>query len=430
MATNDDTFGSGTHGDSGPTVRRMSPDVRSHARGVLLAEAVSGSADHDHDGEGGGVHADTATLGRDGFDGAPAPLKKRWMVLAAGLAVAAAGAAIIVGSGVISGDDIGLSPADTTTSQDESNEYVGDKSDRDGNPTLSLERVRCLNQAGAPRDDTSSVAYEHRTDDYTMVAVTYGMPQMCAETSEGSSWSSSRENSGEVGEFIRQTSIVGDRYTELLGGKVADDVTAIDIQADGEVVASAHLEDGWFSAFATTEPSADLSYLVTMRDGTSKTVVVDDPMYQDPAEMQADWDDSLSELAGDCFDEGYELMAAHGQPTYLFFAANTGDAIESCLSAGSAETKWKATLPVEMPPGAPIEPMEPTPGPTAKGPYPVMGRAAPNVTEVVVVLADGKRRDAYVQDGFYSLALPATDAVDLSYEVETDDGKTTTIGSG
>lgn len=413
-------------GDAGPTVRRMSPQVRRHAREVLLAKAVDGTANGAASMAGASADADEARVGRDGFEGAPAPLNRRWIVFAAGLAVAAASAAIVVGTGVVSDDGLGLSPADTTSSQDDPH----DESDSGTSLDLTRTRTTCLSAVGASFDDTSGVVYEHHTDEYTVVAVNSGTTQMCATTSRGGSYQSGRAQvSSEVSQFIRQTFAEGEVYTELLGGKVADDVKAVDIQSGGDVVASANLENGWFSAFAATTPGAELSYLVTMQDGSTKTVVVDDPTYVDPVEQQEALDAFQSRFADECFDEGYDLLTTHRDPNYLFFAADTGDAIEGCLSTGTVGTQWEATLPEAMPLRAPIESMDPTPRPTDTGPYPVMGRAAPTVTAVVVVSADGNRRDALVQDGFYTAMLPATEVEGLSYVVKTDDGETTTLGS-
>lgn len=135
--------------------------------------------------------------------------------------------------------------------------------------------------------------------------------------------------------------------------------------------------------------------------------------------------DQLGSLTELCSSEG-EVVSRQARRNYLFVAAADTDTVQGCiLRAGSV---WTAKMPDPMPTGAPIDPMKPTPAPIDTGAYPLMGRVAAHVTDVVVVLADGRRRDAYLGDGFYSLMLPATDAVGLTYVVYTDDGQSMTIG--
>lgn len=448
---NDDRRGAGGR-DAGPTVRGMSKHVRDHARGTLLAETsrttLLGNASS-NTGEATG--ADAVNFGREGFDDAPAPLKKRWLVVAAGLAVAAAGAAIIAGTGFISGDDLGLSPADSTQSREQASNDGIDGTGVDSNLTLTQTRAPCLTNLGAPADDLSPVVYEHQTQDYTIVAVTYGgSTQMCATSGRGmySAESGSGSGSGPLTELIRQTSSEGENYIEMLGGKVTEDVTTLEIQSGGEPVAQGHLENGWFSAFATTTPGDELSYRMTMKDGTSQTVVLENPFYHDPVEQQERMEENNRAFAQGCFGDigitlgegpsengeesqapagDYLLTSSHLQPSYLASFASNSAQVAVCTNAMS-QTSWYATQPAPDK-GVSITPLEMLPSPTDKGPYPVMGLAAPEVTSVDVVRADGRRRAAFLQDGFYSLMLPARNAEGLTYVVSTEDGESTTIGS-
>lgn len=122
-----------------------------------------------------------------------------------------------------------------------------------------------------------------------------------------------------------------------------------------------------------------------------------------------------------------DVVTAQVRRNYLFTASVDDEMVQGCI--GREGNVWTATLPATMPVRAPIVQMSPTPGPTDKGAFPVMGLTAPSVTEVTVISTDGNRRDAYVKDGFYSLMLPAADAVDLTYVVNTEDGQRTTLGS-
>lgn len=423
MSTSNQDNSFGTSGDSGPTVRRMSPEVRTHARDVVLAETHSGSGDR----AAAGDRPDDVTIGRTGREGTPKPLSKRWVVLATGLVVAAAAATIIVGSGVISGDDIGLSPADTTRSQDEASSNETENGTAEDRLDLIRTRANCLSFDDSPPVDASFIAYERQTEDYTIVAVADEGLRMCATYAGGTVESEGRQGSGNVSQFIRRTTLLGERHTELLGGKAGYGVVSVDVQADGEVLTSAHVQNGWFSALALTKPGADLAYVLTMSDGTSETVAAPASPYSDPGEQEAERDEFLSGLADTCFDATYELIGTYQDASYVFFAAITGSTVQGCVLGPNQ--RWMGSLPAEMSPNALIEPLEPAPGPTDKGPYPVMGRAAPNVTEVVVVLADGHRQDTAMHEGFYSMMLPATDAVDLTYVVSTADGEARTIES-
>ncbi len=457
---NDDRGGNGGGRDAGPTVRRMSPQVRGHARGTLLAETSRTTlsdptlSDATLSSEGEATGADGANFGWDGLDDAPAPLKKRWVVVAAGLAVAAAGAAIIAGTGLISSDDLGLSAADSTQSPDEAgDEAIGNGPESGGISTLIQARGDCLDSERSPGIDESAVVFEHQTKDYAAVVVSHdGLTLMCATSGRGkySAEYGSGAGTDPITVLIRQTIPQGKDYLEMLGGKVADDITAVQIQSGGDPVAEAHLENGWFSAFATTTPGEELSYLVTMKDGTSETLLVDDPFsYVDPVERQEMLDEANRGFAEACFSdrgitlaeapsEGDEeaqpsgddflLLSAHLQPSYRAAIAANATEVAVCASAMS-ETTWSATQPAAMPENAPIAPFELSPAPTDKGPYPVIGQAAPDVTSVDVVRADGRRRETYLQDGFYSLMLPATDAQGLTYVVYTEDGESTTMDS-
>ncbi|MGB5937068.1 MAG: hypothetical protein WBG76_14530 [Ornithinimicrobium sp.] len=72
----------------------MSPDVRAQTRSALLAEVCATSPHSELD------TAEVVTRGRDGLDDAPAPVKKRWFVVGAGLVAAAAAVAIVAGTGL------------------------------------------------------------------------------------------------------------------------------------------------------------------------------------------------------------------------------------------------------------------------------------------------------------------------------------------
>ncbi len=427
--------------DTGPEVRRMSPHIRDHARGTLLAETSLVTAS----GAESLAAADGVSFGRDGVDDAPNPLKKRWMVIASGLAVAAAGAAIIAGYGVLSGDDLGTGPAGTDQSQD------ADADGPDGISDLSVVQARtaCKSQMGV---DESAVIYEHHTPAYSMLTATDGgITQMCATIGGGQGTFSSEvaNRANPVTEFLRQTFIEDDQYNETLGGKVTDDVTKVEILSAGEPVATAHLEDTWFSASATTKAGDPLSYRVTMTNGDTRDVVVDDPMYEDPRQLRDRMDENMQMLAEGCFSDieitlsstptegdpesqrsegDYVLTGTHEDPSYLVSFAENGTAVSVCATT-YGERIWGGTQPLSLPPGAPIARFEMSPAPTDKGPHPVIGQAASNVTSVDVVRADGKRRETVLENGFYSLMLPATDAEGLTYVVYTDDGESTTIGS-
>ena len=86
------------------------------------------------------------------------------------------------------------------------------------------------------------------------------------------------------------------------------------------------------------------------------------------------------------------------------------------------------TAPLELPSQALIAPMEPSPGPTRSGPYPVVGRSSPDVVSVEVIRSDGSRRETYVEDGFHSVMMSADKASDMTYLVTTKDGIITTVG--
>lgn len=431
-------------GDTGPAVRTMSPQVRAHARGTLLAETsrtnISGAAPMGA--------ADGVSFGRDGVDDAPTPLKKRWMVVAAGLAVVAAGAAIIAGTGLLGGDDLGTGPAGT----DPSDNNVVDGSQEGNDLSLVRAKAGCTGDDAAPSGSAVEVLYEHQTADYAMVAVTSGgLTQMCNISGNGGgSYSSSAARSSDpVTEMVRMTEIDGDNYTETLGGKVTEDVTKVEILSGGQSVATAHLDNTWFSAFAITAAGEELSYRVTLNDDTTKDVVVENPMYQDPRQRQNEMDENTAMFAQSCFGDfgialaqppsdgdaesqlgadEYELLHSHLESSYLASFAANGAEVSACTSAMSDDT-WGATQQADLPPGAPIAPFTMSPAPTEKGPYPVLGQAAPNVISVDVIRADGKRRETVLENGFYSLMLPATEAEGLSYVVYTDDGESTTISS-
>lgn len=72
--------------------------------------------------------------------------------------------------------------------------------------------------------------------------------------------------------------------------------------------------------------------------------------------------------------------------------------------------------------------MEPSPGPSRSGPYPVVGRSSADVVSVEVMRSDGSRRETYVPDGCYSVMMSADKTSDLTYVVTTKDGVITTVG--
>lgn len=408
------------------------------------------------------TRADDVDFSRSGLEDAPPLVNKRWFVLGGGLVAAIAAVAIVAGTGLVSSEDLGLIPPDPTPTPDALDDEGIDRSDGDGISKLTQATGTCM---GGLRDNREAnrelgriplstsedaVAYGHETDDYAAAVVSDGVSsEMCATTGVGMFSSSYADAafSAPLEQDMRHTDLDGVHYVELLGGRVTDDVLDVQIQSDGESVGQAHLAAGYFSAFVTTPPGGELSYLVTMEDGRKETVVDDDPFYRHPLEREESAYEQIRESTKGCFDdvgitlpesmsgddEGqsdtveYRLLSAHLQSSYIAAIATNGTDVTGCVNALDDRT-WRTTAPLELPRQALIAPMEPSPGPTRSGPYPVVGRSSPEVVSVEVIRSDGSRRETYVKEGFYSVMMSADKATDMTYVVTTKDGVITTVG--
>ncbi len=228
--------------DTGPEVRRMSPEVRAHARGKLLAETSRATLS----GARAMATADGVSFGRDGVDDAPTPLKKRWMVIASGLAVAAVGAAIIVGTGVLSGDDLGSGPAGTDQSPDPTSPYSAALADCQMSASDS--------QAGtvvSPLADLT-LLYEHiLAGGYSALALTDGLNVTACGFLPDGTGTAVEAATGFTGTLLEETIVptkleLGVQY--LFMGHVGTDVSSVQVYSGEEPIGYSHVENGWFSA--------------------------------------------------------------------------------------------------------------------------------------------------------------------------------------
>lgn len=256
--------------DGGPEVRRMSAPIRAHARSTLLAETsrtnISGAAPM--------AAAHGVSFGRDGVDDAPTPLKKRWMVIAAGLAVAAAGAAIFAGSGVLSGDDLGTGPAGTDQSQDPPSPYSAALAD--------CQMFASENQAGtvvSPLADLT-LLYEHvLAGGYSALALTDGLNVTACGFLPDGTGTAVQAATGFTGTLLEEAIVptkleLGVEY--LFIGQVGTDVSSVQVYSGEEPIGYSHVENGWFSALALPVPGDNVFYLVTLSGGSTVTVPVGD----------------------------------------------------------------------------------------------------------------------------------------------------------
>lgn len=445
MAPNDgDHHGRGAaRSDAGPSVRPMSAELRAQSRDVLLAEI--------HATRAGGVaeesRADAVTLGRDGLDDAPPPLKKRWIVVGAGLVAAAAAVAIVASTGLVSGEDLGLTPADSTPTQEKTSP------EEDLNADRAVAKCRATLQEKQIEDSTTGldippalgdadVVYMHTTADHVAVAVSdSGTEALCAYNAAGDERTAFTEErlTGPLRQDVLLPEGPGIRVNLLFAGRVAPQVTQVEVHSDRGDPTQVHVQDGFFSAWVPVELDENLDFVATLRDGSTEAQPVD--FGGPPAGTTASrcFEELGIELPVPESDEdpggaggtgGYRFVAEHENSRYIFGAATDGEKVQACAAAPAAvRTTWGAAQPSAMPDGSLIVPFEPEPERTDTGPYPVIGRAAPEVTSVVVIRADGKRTETYLRGGFYSEMLPATEATGLTYVVTTQDGETTTVGS-
>lgn len=449
MAPNDGNhYGRGTDGtgrsDAGPSVRPISTEVRAQSRDTLMAE-VNASGPHGHGDES---RADAVSFDRDGLDDAPRPLKKRWFVLGAGLVAASAAAAIIAGTGVVSGEDLGLTPADSTSSQEESS------ADEDLKADQAIAKCRATLQENQVEDGRTGlgippalgdadIVYLHTTPDYVAVAVSdSGTQAVCAYNAAGDQRTAyiNDELTGPLSQQVLLPEGPETNVNLLFAGQVAPQVTQVEVRSDRRPPTQAHVQNGFFSAWVPVEMDENLDYVVTLPDGSAEAQAVD---FGGPPEgtaaslcfeglgIELPAPDSEDGPVEESATGGYRFVAEHAQSAYIFGVATDGDDITACAAAPTAtDTTWEASQPSEMPGQSLISPFEPTPKATDTGPYPVIGRAAPEVVSVEVIRADGRRREAYLLRGFYSLMLPATQVSDLTYVVTTEDGERTTMGTG
>ncbi len=387
---------------------------------------------------------DGVRFGRSGLDGAPPPLPKRWLVLGGGLAATVIAAAIIVGTGDFS-LEAGVDPdrAEPTATFVET-EPVGIS-------PLTRATGACL---GTIRDERSadstgglgmlpasldlSVAYQHQVAGRAAVAVTDGgRSALCVSGPEG--LSSTSYDAGDAPnpllQYVRTPPWPAEAIVQVLAGEVADDVDVVEILLDGEPVGQADVADGYFSAFVEAPPGEELTYAVTSANGGTEVVSADEPAAsQNVGGSNAAARACLSYLnitvaepepygnrAPSVFDVAYDLIAEHTQTDYVLAAADDGTTITACLEAPGIT--WTASQAPELPAGELITPLEPTTRSSGSDLYPLVGRVADSVTAVEIVTADGQRLPAHLEDGFYAVLLPAADSVDVTYDVQTDDGR-------
>ncbi len=258
--------------DTGPTIRPPSNAVRVRARSAVMSQVGQGSGMVSSDG------ADLTTFSRFGFDDAPSEVKKRWLVVGAGLAAAAIGAAIGIGP-ALRGDDLGLTPAspsqpETTLSQDKQDTFQNDcfqlAMDAENYGADRKRLVRSTLQ-----DDPMTLATHHVTAEYQFVVIRNGLVQTTC-----------------VGDGHAQLS---PRFTETPGddplafilysrGTLTDSGKTIEVgEVDGQVKSmtvvtpdckvDAMVDGGFYSVVqANDSDGAERTYEATYENGGTKTI--------------------------------------------------------------------------------------------------------------------------------------------------------------
>lgn len=387
---------------------------------------------------------DGVRFGRSGLDGAPPPLPKRWLVLGGGLTAFVIAAAIIVGTGdfsittesdsdlaeptesLIESEPAGISPLTRATGaclgtiRDERN---ADSTGGLGIPPASLDL---------------SVVYQHQDAARAAVAVTDGgRSALCVWGPEGlvSTSYDVSDTPVRLRQYLRTAPMPGETAVQVLAGEVADDVEQVEILLDGEPIGRADVADGYFSAFVHSPTGEELAYAVTHANGLTDTVSAEGPAASPKAPGRNDAaraclsylnitvaePEPYGNRAQADFDVAYDLIAEHTQTDYVLAAANDGTTITVCLEA--PRITWTASQAPELPDGEVIAPLEPAIRSSGSDVYPLVGRVAESVTAVDVVTADGRRVSTHLEDGFFAVLLPAEDSSDVTYEVQTDEGR-------
>lgn len=258
--------------DSGPDIRPPSDAVRIRARSAVMSQVGQGGGAVSTDG------ADVATFDQSGFDDAPREIKKRWLILGAGLAAAAVGAAIVIGP-ALRGDDLGLTPASTSQpervlSQDKQDAFHDDcfllAMDADNYDADLRELVRSTLQY-----DSMTLATHHVTDEYQFVVIRNGLVQTtCVGDAEVQLNTRFTKTPGDDPEALLPYSrgTLTDSGKTIEVGQLDDQVVSMTlITPDGEV--DAKVDDGFYSVLqATDDDEADRTYEVTYRNGRTKTI--------------------------------------------------------------------------------------------------------------------------------------------------------------
>lgn len=272
--------------DTGPTMPPPDDRKSAHARAVLMAQVRQTPL------EPTASTADVATFGRSELDDAPREIKKRWLAAGAGLAAAAVGAAIVLGSGPF-GDDLGVTPAedpntDTAVATDavdsllvaegclfganESLESSLESLTDESNPMIA-EDLNAAIDAGP-----LEVAYEHVEAEYTAAVVqNMAYRRVCFGDDEGP-----LSRGGHFGPTVGTPDVVTlqQRFHEpyegsvhtLVVGQVAEDVESILVRAADGGEAQAHRDGGFFSARLAADDNEALTFEVTMTDGSVEVI--------------------------------------------------------------------------------------------------------------------------------------------------------------
>lgn len=246
--------------------------------------------------------ADVATFGRSDFDDAPRDIKKRWLVVSAGLAAAAVGAAIVIGP-ALRGDDLGLTPAnpapsETVLSQDKQDAFEGD----------CFRLAMDAENYGADRRelvsstltfDPMELATHHVTGEYQFVVIRNGLVQTTC-VGDGDEQLSARftEASGEDPEvfllYSRETLTDSGEILEV--GELDDQVVSMTVTTpDGEV--EAKVDGGFYSVVQANDyEEVDRTYEATYENAGTRTIT------------------SPDRAAGQGSDHLYPAVAGRGAP--------------------------------------------------------------------------------------------------------------------